>query len=195
MTSVKRAFAFADVLGAVDVGGRSAVDVHRPGIFRANSVAPQSDDVALRTVVWSWGDAAVDVGVEPDAVLTLAESVRWDRRDAGATAAGAIKQVCFVARRADVPRAEFERRYAAHTDIARVHHPAVSRYVQNLVVEAHGDGAGAIEAISELWFDTVDDYRQRYYAGPGSPDLVRTDVVDYLDFTRGFNVMMEPRRR
>ena len=112
MTSVKRAFAFADVLGAVDVGGRSAVDIHRPGIFRANSVAPQSDDVALRTVVWSWGDAAVDVGVEPDAVLTLAESVRWDRRDAGATAAGAIKQVCFVARRADVPRAEFERRYA-----------------------------------------------------------------------------------
>lgn len=185
MTSVKRAFAFADVLGAVDV--------HRPGIFRANSVAPQSDDVALRTVVWSWGDAAVDVGVEPDAVLTLAESVRWDRRDAGATAAGAIKQVCFVARRADVPRAEFERRYAAHADIARVHHPAVSRYVQNLVVEAHG--AGAIDAISELWFDTVDDYRQHYYAGPGSPDVVRTDVVDYLDFTRGFNVMMEPRRR
>jgi len=194
VTVVKRAFAFADALGAVDVGGRSAVDVHRPGIFRTNSVAPQSDDVPLRTVVWSWGDAPVDVGVEPDAVLTLAESVRWDRRDPTAGIAGAgIKQVCFVARRADVPRAEFERRYAAHAEIARVHHPAVSRYVQNLVVDARGEGAGAIEAISELWFDTVDDYREHYYAGPGSPDVVRADVVDYLDFTRGFNVMMETR--
>ncbi|PTR30162.1 hypothetical protein C8K36_10210 [Rhodococcus sp. OK519] len=194
MTTVKRAYGFADVLGAVDGGGRFAVDVHRAGIFRTNSVAPQSDDVPLRTVVWSWDDAPADVGVEPDAVLTLAESVRWDRRDPAAEFTG-IKQVCFVARRSDVPRAEFERRYAAHADIARVHHPAVSRYVQNLVVDARGADAGAIEAISELWFDTVDDYREHYYAGPDSPDVVRTDVVDYLDFTRGFNVMMETRAR
>lgn len=193
MTAVKRAFAFADVLSVVDAGGRSAVDVHRPGIFRTNSVAPQSDDVPVRTVVWSWDDAAVDVGVDPDAVLTLTESVRWDRRDPAGITGGGIKQVCFVARRADVTRAEFERRYAAHADIARVHHPAVSRYVQNLVVGARGAGAGAIEAVSELWFDTVDDYREHYYAGPDSPDVVRTDVVDYLDFTRGFNVMMETR--
>lgn len=195
MTAVKRAFAFAEALGAVDVGGRSAVDVHRAGIFRSNSVAPQSDDVPLRTVVWSWDDEPADVGVDPDAVLTLDEAVRWDRRGPAAIAGGGIKQVCFVARRADVPRAEFERRYAAHADIARVHHPAVSRYVQNLVVDARGAGADAIEAISELWFDTVDDYREHYYAGPDSPDVVRTDVVDYLDFTRGFNVMMEPRSR
>ncbi|MFM1723764.1 hypothetical protein ABEU20_002336 [Rhodococcus sp. PAM 2766] len=192
MTAVKRAFAFAEALGAVDVGGRSAVDVHRAGIFRTNSVAPQSDDVPFRTVVWSWDDEPAGVSVDPAAVLTLAESVRWDRRGP-AVIGGGIKQVCFVARRADVPRAEFERRYAAHADIARVHHPAVSRYVQNLVVDAHGAGAGAIEAISELWFDTVDDYREHYYAGPDSPDVVRTDVVDYLDFTRGFNVMMETR--
>lgn len=194
MTSPKRAFLSRDVVdvAGLRVAGDVAVDVQRTGVFRTNSVAPQSDDVPFRTVLWSWGDSAdapEDFG-DP-AVLTLTETVCWDRRRTSPD--GGIKQVCFVGRRSDVDRAEFERRYAAHADIVRVHHPAVARYVQNLVVDARGDGAGTIEAVSELWFDSVDDYRERYYADASSPDVVRADVVDFLDFTRGFNVVMETR--
>lgn len=193
-TRTKHAYVSAECVDATQVrmDGPFVVDTHRPGIFRSTSVAPQSDDVPFRSVLWSWGELeAKPVGLGDTAMLTLTESVCWDHR--GASSEGtAIKQVCFVARRADVNRAEFERRYSAHAEIVRAHHPAVTRYVQNIVVDSQGEGVAAIEAISELWFDSVDDYCERYYAHDISPDIVRTDVTDYLDFTRGFNVMMEP---
>src|SRR5262249_4071582 len=51
----------------------------------------------------------------------------------------------------------------SHWPIARVHHPALCRYIQNVVVDAVTPDAPALDGIAELRFRSISDLRTRFY--------------------------------
>jgi hypothetical protein len=127
------------------------------------------------------------------AVLALHDFLAWDRTGPGGPgAAGAVKLVSFTVRRPGLEPSQFARHYREHVDVARVHHPGVSRYVQNLVTGAAGDGADGVEAVSELWFASERDFRSRFYADDRSPAAVRADNQEYIDFSRTRSLLVIP---
>jgi hypothetical protein len=92
--------------------------------------------------------------------------------------------VSFVVRRPEVTRERFERDYREHVEVARVHHPGVWRYVQNVVTDGIGEGSEGVEAISELWYRSGQDFLTRFYANEDSPGVVKADNEEYIDFAR-----------
>jgi len=123
--------------------------------------------------------------------LRLRRHARWD--DTAATGARpALKQVSFVRARPELTPAEFDRHYREHADVARVHHPAIVRYAQLDVVDAAGDPALHVDAVSELWFLDEEQLVARYYAGPDSIPVVRADNREYIDFSGTLSLLVEP---
>jgi hypothetical protein len=157
-------------------------------------------------LLWCWSDdpepAGGDdlTGLEPlasvPAMLLLDERPGWDRSggDADPLASNAVKMVSFVVRRPEVDRPKFERDYAEHVAVARVHHPGVWRYVQNLVLDGRGAGAEGVEAVSELWYPSSDDFLTRFYANDESPGVVKTDNEEYIDFSRTRSLILMTSR-
>ena len=121
------------------------------------------------------------------------EHIAWDRNPDRPTGSG-VKMVSFVRSRADLDRDEFERRYRAHVDVARRHHGGVSRYVQNLVSSPATPSSPACDAVSELWFDSLDDWRERFYTDESSAGAVGEDTTAFIDFRNTFSFVVTPRR-
>jgi hypothetical protein len=157
-------------------------------------------------LLWCWFDDSDSAGgdelagLEPlatvHAVLRLDERPGWDRSEGEADplAANAVKMVSFVVRRPEVDRPKFERDYGEHVAVARVHHPGVWRYVQNLVLDGTGAGAEGVEAVSELWYPSRDDFLTRFYATDESPGVVKTDNEEYIDFSRTRSLILVTSR-
>jgi hypothetical protein len=143
-------------------------------------------------LLWCWTEepeaplSGLDPLCDVGAVLQLDERPGWDHSDDGGEVLGAkaVKMVSFVVRRPGVERRKFERDYAEHVAVARVHHPGVWRYVQNIVTRGSGEGADGVEAVSELWYRSSDDFLTRFYANDDSPRVVKTDNEEYIDFAR-----------
>jgi hypothetical protein len=166
---------------------RWSLEVAQPGQELLVAAGLRFDGQAIYdALLWCWFDEPLvgdltglgDVG----AVLHLEESVGWDRSHDENEALGpeAVKMVSFVVRRPEVERRKFEQDYAEHVAVARIHHPGVCRYVQNLVTEE----AGRVEAISELWYPSSEAFLTRFYANDDSPGVVKADNEEYIDFSR-----------
>lgn len=104
-----------------------------------------------------------------------------------------VKQVSFLRARADLGAGEFARHYREHIDVARVHHPAICRYAQHDVVEAVGNAGLDPQGISELWFADEATLVERYFAGPDSVPIVRSDNREYIDFSATLSLLVRPR--
>ena len=75
-------------------------------------------------------------------------------------------------------------RYAAllldeHVPLALRHHPHMRRYVVNIVEESCA-GAPPLDSIGFLWFDSLDDYRDRLYDSPEGARIIGRDVARFL---------------
>lgn len=75
----------------------------------------------------------------------------------------------------------FIERYREHAAIARVHHPGIRRYVQDLVTEQNGEERWMFAAISELHFAGPDEYRERFWLDDASREIVAADVERFSD--------------
>src|SRR2546422_6367956 len=62
-----------------------------------------------------------------------------------------------------------------HVSLALRHHPALRRYVVNIVEDTRGP-APPLDSIGELWFDTLADYRERLYDSPAGARIIARDV-------------------
>jgi hypothetical protein len=173
--------------------GKWTVEVAQPGQELLVAAGLRYDGRTLYdALVWCWFDEpapaldALDPGGDAGAVLRLEEWPGWDRSDEGGEALGpeAVKMVSFVVRRPEVTREKFERDYREHVAVARVHHPGVWRYVQNIVTDGIGEGSAGVEAISELWYASREDFLTRFYANDESPGVVKADNEEYIDFSR-----------
>lgn len=131
-------------------------------------------------VVWSLTpDIQADIG------LSVTKIHHWDNRskDSNPTYVG-IKQISFVSRRHNLGTDIFHTRYLAHASIAREHH-GMQAYAQNLDIDIiYGSLPDdfEIDAISELWFETGEDWNERFYLDASSPEVVRRDTETFIDF-------------
>jgi hypothetical protein len=189
------------------VGCRWTVELAQPGQGLLVTAGLRFEGRAIYdALLWCWfddqqpADGDELAGLEPlatvPAVLRLDERPGWDRSggEADPLAPNAVKMVSFVVRRPEVDRPRFERDYAEHVAVARVHHPGVWRYVQNLVLDGRGAGAEGVEAVSELWYPSGDDFLTRFYATDESPGVVRTDNEEYMDFSRTRSLILVTSR-
>ena len=72
-----------------------------------------------------------------------------------------------------------------HGPIAERHHPGIARYVQNIVRRTLTPGAPEWDGIAELHFVQTSDFTERMYDSPAGRDIVREDVLRFIDPSRG----------
>ena len=91
-----------------------------------------------------------------------------------------VKLVFLCRRRPDISHARYaELLLRDHVPIALRHHPTLRRYVVNIVEESPPD-APLLDSIGELWFDTLEDFRQRLYDSPEGERIVVADVARFM---------------
>jgi hypothetical protein len=113
--------------------------------------------------------------------IALREHVGWDyqRSWPDGEATPGIKQLSFIHKARDITDEDFLRRYRAHVPEARRHMPGLWKYVQNLVDPLPSD-RGEPYGVSELWFASLDDFRDRYWASPESQPEEHAEVSQFL---------------
>jgi uncharacterized protein (TIGR02118 family) len=91
-----------------------------------------------------------------------------------------VKLVFLCRRREGLTRPAYaERLLSGHVPLALRHHPTMRRYVVN-VVDEPDPSAPTPDSIGELWFDTLDDYRNRLYDSPEGERRIGADVRGFL---------------
>jgi uncharacterized protein (TIGR02118 family) len=91
-----------------------------------------------------------------------------------------VKLVFLCRRRTDLSHARYvERLLDGHVPLALRHHPALRRYVVNIVDGTRGDPP-ALDSIGELWFDSLADYRERLYDSSEGARAIAADVAGFL---------------
>jgi hypothetical protein len=78
-----------------------------------------------------------------------------------------------------------------HFPLARVHHPAIWHYVQNVVVRALTPAAPEVDGIAELHFRTAKDLRDRFYDSEEGRRTIAADVRRFLDPSLGWRLVGE----
>jgi hypothetical protein len=92
-----------------------------------------------------------------------------------------IRKVTFHKRRLGITQAAYVEGFRSHQVVARVHHSNASRYRQSVVVAVENDPASNFDGISEHWYDSLLEVREKHFSREDSPSVVRADVVKWLD--------------
>jgi hypothetical protein len=91
-----------------------------------------------------------------------------------------IKMVFLCRRRPDLSRDEYARRILeSHAPLALVHHPNMRRYVIQIVEGRPADG-DEIDSLPTLWFDSVEDFRERLYDSSQGRAIIQRDVQRFM---------------
>jgi hypothetical protein len=69
-----------------------------------------------------------------------------------------------------------------HGPLALIHHPYMSQYIQLSVDECLS--GPSYDGFALCGFSNLDDLKQRFFAGPPSVDVIRTDVGKFSDVRR-----------
>jgi uncharacterized protein (TIGR02118 family) len=97
-----------------------------------------------------------------------------------------VKLIFLCRRRADVSHTAYaEMLLGDHVPIALRHHPALRKYIVNVVDHSPEDAPG-LDSVGELSFDTLDDYRERLYDSPGGETTVLADVARFMGGADGY---------
>jgi len=146
----------------------------------------------------AWTDDGRPVDVEaltsgrPATGYIVEERAQWDD---GPAPAG-VTRISFVRRRPDLTRERFADHWTnVHAALARRHHPALWRYVQNVVVAPLTSGAPEIDGIAELGFRSIEDMSARMYDSPEGAAVIRADVDRFIDAGAGWRVLTRPSWR
>jgi hypothetical protein len=122
-------------------------------------------------------------------VLAVDQTLRWERYEPQG-----VRFTSLVARLPGLSNDVFRTRYAAHADVARTHHGGCVRYVQSVVAApAVGPTGTEVDAISELSFTSAETLADRLYTYATSPDAVRSDTSQFLDFSHACSVLSDER--
>ena len=75
----------------------------------------------------------------------------------------------------------FVAEYQAHADVARVQHPGIRRYCQDVVLAFEGEERWRCNGISELHFASRDEFRNRFWLNDASREVIARDVMRFSD--------------
>jgi len=160
---------------------RHAVDVVRPDqeLLTVHSLRPhESPYTALH---WLWTSDGPPTLPPALTAIEMQENVGWlaDPGPAVGEPTPGIKQVSFLHPPDGLAHPEFRVRYRAHVGEARRHMPGLWQYVQDVVEPLPADPQ-QLHGISELWFASVDDFRERYWAHADSHVEEQEEVGQFL---------------
>lgn len=149
-----------------------------PGAVAVRTYLPL--DPAHPPVHCAWFAEPPDPAGVWDRAWLVDERPRWDE-----LAGPGITRFSFLQRTEDIDREEFARRWDKHVALARRHHPALRRYVQNIVIES----ADGVDGIVELGFASVDDLEHHLYGSDEGRALIGADVRTFIDVAAGSRVV------
>ena len=139
-------------------------------------------------MLWFEDDAPLEVVGIDDAYL-VDERRQWEYErtwPVGDLTPG-VKRLSFVRTHAGTTRAEFAVHWRdIHAPLARVHHPALWRYVQNVVI--HPVTPGSADGVAELSFRTEADLRERMYDSAAGREVIAKDVASFIDVAAGWRI-------
>jgi hypothetical protein len=143
----------------------------------------------VRAIVMRWHSPGIrpptldPVGLERLWTLHVDERLAIGDRATGLEP-GAVKHIAFL-RRA-VPTPEFLAGYRHHVSLVAEHLPRIRRYVQNEVRDGTYTGR-PIDAVSELTFESADEYERRWARGADSEREFRA-AEGFLDLAAACQV-------
>jgi hypothetical protein len=127
-------------------------------------------------IVSFWVD---DVEAVPDFdgcwAYEVIEHQRWEQAEPP------LSRWVFLRRNPDIDGATFEERYAHHAELARVHHPSICHYTQDVVQRALTPGAPWFDGVSELGFWDREAMVERHYDSPEGQAIITADIAGFLD--------------
>jgi hypothetical protein len=150
--------------------------------------------VRFELLSWEWRDVAPEAPAKGQSIYRVAERRVFDElpdRDGEGWRPG-VKQLSFLRRPAAVSHDEFRELYSHHTEKLRADQPGIAKYVQN-VVEEGSPGAPDLDGVSELWFASLEDFRDRYWSGPGVAERESKETGRFLDFSRTWSMIVRER--
>ena len=154
---------------------------------------PPRDPLPYSGLVWEWREDPAHAG-DGEHLYRVLERPVFDElppRDAQGWRPG-VKQISFLVRPEGVAPDEFRELYHHHTAKLRDDQPGIAKYVQNVVEQAL-PGAPALDGFSELWFASVEDWRERYWSGPDVPAREHAETSRFLDFRRTWSLIVRER--
>lgn len=90
-----------------------------------------------------------------------------------------LKMIFLCRRRPDITREQYaERVLKGHAPLAIRHHPAMRRYVIH-IAEGRIDGP-EVDSLPSLYFDSLEDFRERLYDSPAGRAAIRADVQRFM---------------
>lgn len=153
-------------LGAIDV----------PGSRGRRVITAEAADARPVAVVSFWADAVTEIPeFEGCWAYEVVEHDRWDQAEPP------LSRWVFLTRNPAIDAAGFEARYARHAELARVHHPSICRYRQDVVQRALTPGAPWFDGVSELGFWDRDAMLERHYDSPEGQAIITADIDGFLD--------------
>jgi hypothetical protein len=147
-----------------------------PGSRQRQVLVAEDPDARPVAIVSFWVD---DVVVLPPFegcwAYEVVEHQRWDQADPP------LSRWVFLTRNPALDTAGFEARYAHHATLARVHHPSICRYTQDVVQRAITPGAPWFDGVSELGFWDREAMVERHYDSPEGQAVITADIDGFLD--------------
>lgn len=99
-----------------------------------------------------------------------------------------VKLIFLCRRRPDVTHERYvELLLGTHVPIALIHHPAMEKYIVN-IVEQSPAGEVALDSVGELSFPTLEDFRLRLYDSADGEKVVQRDVARFMGGANAFAV-------
>jgi uncharacterized protein (TIGR02118 family) len=129
--------------------------------------------------------AAIDVLGHASALYLVEERPQW--HSAGGRG---VTRLSFLRAVTGLTRRQFADHWRdIHVPLARVHHPNVVSYVQNVVIEGLTPETPEIDGIAELSFLDVADMHERRYDSPAGQAIIGADVRRFIDLAAGWRLL------
>jgi uncharacterized protein (TIGR02118 family) len=154
-----------------------------PGV-RCSIYAPVHEGASAVWCIWGADAATLDLHGF-DAAYLVDERPQWeDDPHAG------ITRFSFLRAASGLTRDEFARHWRdVHAPLARRHHPALRRYVQNVVRSRLTPDAPEVDGIAELTFLSAEDMRDRMYDSDEGRRVIGDDIREFIDLASAWRVV------
>ena len=100
-----------------------------------------------------------------------------------------VKLICPLVRRPDMTHVSFVDHWLSHhVPLALRHHPAMSKYVTNVVDQQLSHGGLELDGIAELHFPSSDALERGMFDSPEGERIIREDIARFISRAAAYRV-------